>query len=72
MLTNAGHCEGAEAAFKAVAEAAWEVQAKHERFLFKKGRPEGHPSRVAWVNANNLWFAEVKARKAVRASATRH
>ena len=53
-----------QGSLKSVAEEAWAVQSQHNRFLFKKARPDGHPSRVAWVNANNLWLAQVRARKA--------
>lgn len=66
MLTESGSSGRGESVFKSVAEAAWALQARHERFLFRKSRPEGHPSRVAWVNANNLWRAQVQAAKAGR------
>jgi hypothetical protein len=51
-------------AFRSVAEGAWTVQAQHERFLFKKARAHDDPRRAAWVNANSLWQAQVRARKA--------
>ena len=57
-------------AFSSVAEAAWTLQSQHERFLFKKARPHDHPSRAAWVSANNLWQAQVQARKAGRVAVT--
>ena len=63
MVTNGGTEEARDSTFKRVAEAAWAVQSKHERFLFKSPRPRNHPSRVAWVTANNLWQAQVQARK---------
>ena len=53
-----------EIVFRSVAEAAWERQAQHNRFLFKEARPAGHPSRVHWVTANNAWQASVQERKA--------
>ena len=58
-----------EEVVRSVAELAWERQAQHNRFRFKEARPAGHPSRVAWVTANNVWQASTRARKAVRASA---
>jgi hypothetical protein len=53
-----------------IAEAAWERQAGHVRFSFKERRPADHPSRVAWVTANNAWQAEARARKGRRTLAT--
>ncbi|MPZ48904.1 MAG: hypothetical protein GEU75_06280 [Dehalococcoidia bacterium] len=70
MLTDRRIDEAPEGTFKRVAEAAWALQANHERFLFKKARPHDHPSRAAWVNANNLWQAQVRARRAGRVAAT--
>jgi hypothetical protein len=67
MLTDAATDDGA---FKRVAEAAWALQSDHERFLFKKRRPDDDPSRAAWVNANNIWQAQVRARKAGRVAVT--
>ena len=52
--------------FSSVAEGAWERQSQHERFLFKKARPAGHPRRAAWVSANNAWQAQVRERKGRR------
>ena len=49
--------------FTRVAQAAWEFQAWRERFIFKERRPEDHPSRIAWVTANNLWQADVAAKR---------
>ena len=66
MLIEAGSSADRESVFKSVAEAAWALQARHERFLFRKARPDGHPSRVVWTNANNLWRAQVQAAKAGR------
>ncbi len=63
MLTNDGNGEAPEDLFKSVAEAAWAVQDHHNRFLFKKARPADHPSRVVWATANQLWWAQVQARK---------
>ena len=64
MLTNGGSDERRGDVFRSVAEAAWTLQAQHERFLFKKARARDDPIRVAWMNANNLWQAQVRARKA--------
>ena len=64
MLTNGGSDERGGDVFKSVAEGAWILQAQHERFLFKKARARDDPSRVAWMNANSLWQAQVRARKA--------
>jgi hypothetical protein len=55
--------------FSAVAEAAWTRHANHERFLFKTARAKDDPSRTPWVNANNLWRDQVRARRAMRRSA---
>ena len=70
MLSQAGCNEIREDAFRTVAEAAWAVQSQHERFLFKKPRRQDDPSRAAWMNANNVWQAQVRARKAARTAAT--
>ena len=59
-----------EELFRSVAEAAWERQSQHERFLFKTARPAGHPSRQAWVSANNAWQAQVRERKGRRVVAS--
>ena len=66
MLSHGATSECQEGVLKAVAEAAWALQAQHDRFLFKKARAHDHPSRAVWVNANNLWLAQVRARKAGR------
>ena len=66
MLIEAGSSADRESVFKSVAEAAWALQARHERFLFRMSRPDGHPSRTAWTNANNLWLAQVQAANAGR------
>jgi len=66
MLTNGEIDEGRRNPWRSVAEAAWALQANHERFLFKKGRAHDDPSRLAWWNANNLWQAQVRARRAGR------
>jgi hypothetical protein len=55
--------EPTEAAFRAVAAAAWERQANHERFLFKTARPKDHPSRVPFANADKVWQAGMRVRK---------
>ena len=52
-----------ESPYKAVAEAAWAVQANHNRFRFEPRRPDDHPSRVAWVNANALWQAQGRSQE---------
>ena len=70
MLIDQRLDETPDRIFKRVAEAAWSLQANHERFLFKKARPHDHPSRAAWVNANNLWQEQVRARRAGRVAAT--
>ena len=70
MLTDRRIDEAPEGTFKRVAEAAWALQSKHERFLFKKARPHDHPSRASWASANNLWQAQVRARRAGRVAAT--
>src|SRR5712692_7553808 len=64
MLDDNGGSAEQQDSVKSMAEAAWAIQSQHHRFLFNKARPDGHPSRVAWVNANNLWMAQVRARKA--------
>jgi len=63
MLTDHQIDEAPEGTFKRIAEAAWALQANHERFLFKKARARNHPSRVPWVNANNLWQAQTRANR---------
>ena len=64
MSTNDGTAETMDGnAYRRVAEAAWAIQAQHERFLFKQRRPDNHPSRVPWVTANRLWYVEAQARK---------
>ena len=63
MLTIGTTSESSDGTLRSMAEAAWAMQAQHARFLFKKARPANHPSRVAWVNANNLWLAQVRARR---------
>ena len=63
MLTDQLTDEAYESTFKRVAEAAWALQSKHERFLFKTARPRNHPSRLPWVNANNLWQAQTRAKR---------
>ena len=70
MLTHHQIDEAPEGTFKRIAEAAWALQSSHERFLFKKARAHDHASRAAWVNANNLWQAQVRARRAGRVAAT--
>ena len=63
MATNSGAAETKDGdSYRRVAEAAWAIQAQHERFLFKERRPDNHPSRVPWVTANKLWYAQVQAR----------
>ena len=59
MLAKGPDQESRSVVLAVVAVAAWERQAGHERFLFKKGRPADHPSRRAWVEANNVWQQQV-------------
>ena len=66
MLSKVEIEAGFENIFRLVAEGAWEAQASHERFLFKKAREHDNPSRIAWANANNLWRDQVRARNAAR------
>jgi hypothetical protein len=68
MLMTSASQENHESPFTAVAEGAWALQADHDRFSFRPLRADDDPSRVAWVRANNLWQAKVRARKAVRAN----
>jgi hypothetical protein len=70
MLSNEESLEGQTGPFRSVAEGAWALQAQHERFLFKKGRPRSHPSRVAWASANKLWCEEIRAGRRDRLAAT--
>ena len=58
MLNDGGSGAGRDLVFKSVTEAGWALQSQHDRFLFKKARRDDHPSRVAWVDANNLWQAQ--------------
>jgi hypothetical protein len=46
-----------------IAERAWALQADHERFNVRPARAKDHPSRQAWVAANNIWQMEVQARR---------
>ena len=58
--------ESHESPFTAAAEGAWALQADHDRFSFRPRRRDDDPSRVVWVQANNVWQAKVRARKAAR------